>query len=197
MAIAALLPQNEHSERNLTFTVIAVTALSTIAMIIYPIAASYLSLDSRDAGIFIGGTIHDVAQVVGAGYTISDETGDVATIVKLLRVSLLAPMIFGISLAINLAGRDDATPRVSTPLMPTFVLAFLIIAMVNSVVSIPEYITSFVSELSRWLLLVAVSAVGMKTSLRQIRDVGGQAIILIVSETIILGMIILGAIYFL
>ena len=166
-------------------------------MIIYPIAASYLSLDPRDAGIFIGGTIHDVAQVVGAGYTISDETGDVATIVKLLRVSLLAPMIFGISLAINLAGRDDATPRVSTPLMPTFVLAFLIIAMVNSVVSIPEYITSFVSELSRWLLLVAVSAVGMKTSLRQIRDVGGQAIILIVSETIILGMIILGAIYFL
>ena len=197
LAITALLPQNEHSERNLTFTVIAVTVLSTIAMIIYPIAASYLSLDPRDAGIFIGGTIHDVAQVVGAGYTISDETGDVATIVKLLRVSLLAPMIFGISLAINLAGRDDATPRVSTPLMPTFVLAFLIIAMVNSVVSIPEYITSFVSELSRWLLLVAVSAVGMKTSLRQIRDVGGQAIILIVSETIILGMIILGAIYFL
>jgi uncharacterized integral membrane protein (TIGR00698 family) len=97
LAIATVLPRSETRERDTILTVVSVTALSTIAMIIYPIFATSIGLDHRQAGIFIGGTIHDVAQVVGAGYTISNETGDIATYVKLLRVAMLLPAVFPIS----------------------------------------------------------------------------------------------------
>ena len=75
------------------FTVIGVSALSTLAMIVYPMLARALGLDPLPAGIFLGATIHDVAQVVGAGYSMSTETGDVATLVKLMRVAMLLPVI--------------------------------------------------------------------------------------------------------
>ena len=91
MAIAAVLPRTERSERDLIFTVLAVTVLSTLAMIAYPIVADLAELDPVAAGVFLGATIHDVAQVVGAGFSISEEVGETATLVKLIRVTMLAP----------------------------------------------------------------------------------------------------------
>ena len=72
---------------------VGVSTLSTLAMIVYPMLARAFGLDPRQAGIFLGGTIHDVAQVVGAGYSMSQETGDRATLVKLMRVAMLLPVI--------------------------------------------------------------------------------------------------------
>lgn len=98
LAIATVLPKNQYSERNTIFTVISVTTLSTLAMIVYPMIVTLLSLDDFAAGVFIGATIHDVAQVVGAGYSISEEAGDTATFVKLLRVAMLVPIVVALSL---------------------------------------------------------------------------------------------------
>jgi uncharacterized integral membrane protein (TIGR00698 family) len=197
MAIAAVLPKNEHSERNLIFTVLGVTVLSTIAMIVYPVITSVAGLGPLATGVFLGGTIHDVAQVVGAGFSISDETGETATLVKLFRVTLLAPVVLCFSLAIRArSGAEDAgSPR--PPLVPGFVLAFLALATVNSIGLVPAVIRNFVSDLSRWALLVAIAAVGMKTSLRTILDVGGQAIVLIVAETTFLAIFILAGLHLL
>ena len=197
MAIAAVLPKNEHSERNLIFTVLGVTVLSTIAMIVYPVITSVAGLGPLATGVFLGGTIYDVAQVVGAGFSISDETGETATLVKLFRVTLLAPVVLCFSLAIRArSGAEDAgSPR--PPLVPGFVLAFLALATVNSIGLVPAVIRNFVSDLSRWALLVAIAAVGMKTSLRTILDVGGQAIVLIVAETTFLAIFILAGLHLL
>ncbi|MFM2066959.1 MAG: hypothetical protein RLZZ584_1868, partial [Pseudomonadota bacterium] len=93
LALAAALPAHPLRERATLFTVVGVSLLSTLAMIVYPMLASALGLDARTAGIFLGATIHDVAQVVGAGYGMSRETGDVATFVKLMRVAMLVPVI--------------------------------------------------------------------------------------------------------
>jgi uncharacterized integral membrane protein (TIGR00698 family) len=103
LAIAAVLPRGEHHERDTSFTVIGVTALSTIAMIIYPLLSAALGFDAHQAGIFLGGTIHDVAQVVGAGYSVGKEAGDTATVVKLLRVAMLLPVILVLSLVFRAA----------------------------------------------------------------------------------------------
>ena len=100
LAIASVLPPSDTRERDTILTVVSVTALSTLAMILYPVFATSIGLDHKQAGIFIGGTIHDVAQVVGAGYSISNETGDIATYVKLLRVAMLLPAVFAISFLI-------------------------------------------------------------------------------------------------
>src|SRR4249919_2775540 len=93
LALAAALPAHPLKERATLFTVVGVSVLSTVSMIVYPMIAHAIGLDSRAAGVFLGATIHDVAQVVGAGYSMSRETGDVATFVKLMRVAMLLPVI--------------------------------------------------------------------------------------------------------
>jgi uncharacterized membrane protein YadS len=134
-----------------------------------------------------------VAQVVGAGFSISEETGETATLVKLIRVSMLAPVVLVFSLGIRARGLAEDGGGKRPPLVPGFVLAFLALAAVNSIGLVPAEVAKFVGDLSRWALLIAISAVGMKTSLRTILDVGGQAITLIVAETLFLaGFILLG-----
>ncbi len=189
MAIAAVLPKNEHSERNLLFTVLSVTVLSTIAMIAYPIIATSFEFDTRASGVFLGGTIHDVAQVVGAGFSISDDTGETATLVKLIRVAMLAPVVLVFSVMFRNAASQGSGTR--PPILPAFVLGFLALAAFNSFGIIPEIVSEGMGDLSRWLLLIAIASVGMKSSLRRIFDVGGQAIALIVVETVFLAAFVI------
>ncbi|XDA99260.1 YeiH family protein [Sulfitobacter sp. LCG007] len=190
MAISAVLPKNEHSERNLIFTVLSVTVLSTLAMIAYPILTELFDFSDEVSGVFLGGTIHDVAQVVGAGFSVSDETGEVATLVKLIRVAMLAPVVLVISI---LARRNAQGAETGTrpPILPFFVVGFLFFALLNSLGLIPDVLVSALSSLSRWALLISIAAVGMKTSLKRILEVGGQAILLIVAETAFIAMFVL------
>lgn len=190
MAIAAILPRDERSEQRLIFTVMGVTVLSTVAMIAYPILARFMEFDHIQAGVFLGGTIHDVAQVVGAGFSISEETGDTATLVKLIRVSMLAPVVLVASLMIRSrleAPSDGKQP----PLLPGFVIAFIALAALNSFGLIPPALSDFLSACSRWLLLIAIAAVGMKSNLKQVLSVGGAAIALLIVETLFIAGVIL------
>ena len=93
MAIAAAFPNHPQKDRATLFVVISVSTLSTVAMVLYPMLVRGLGLDPQQAGFFLGGTIHDVAQVVGAGYSMGQQTGDAATVVKLMRVAMLVPVI--------------------------------------------------------------------------------------------------------
>ena len=196
LAIAAILPKDDRSEQRLLFTVMGVTVLSTIAMILYPIIVNLLGLSDLAAGVFLGGTIHDVAQVVGAGFSVSESVGDTATLVKLIRVSMLAPVVIIAAIVI----RTFATPDeggVKPPIIPSFVVGFLALATLNSFGLIPAAIADLLSEASRWLLLTAIAAVGMKTNLKKVLAVGGQAIALIIVQTIFIATVILSGVYFL
>ena len=195
MAIAAVLPKDERSERNLLFTVLGVTVLSTIAMIFYPILTNTLGFDDVTAGAFIGATVHDVAQVVGAGFTISETAGETSTLVKLIRVSFLAPIV----VLIALWWRQQETPADGTrpPLIPGFVLGFLALAALNSFGMIPAAVGNFLAALSGWALLAAIAAVGMKTDLRNVVQLGLRPIILITAETLFLAALVLTGIRFL
>lgn len=188
MAIAAVLPKHETSERDLVFTVVGVTVLSTMAMIFYPILAARLGLDPTATGVFFGGTIHDVAQVVGAGFSVSDTTGEVATLVKLIRVTALAPVVLVAALIIRARGTTGPRP----PLMPGFVLAFLALAVLNSTGWVPTWVETRANTLSRWALLTAISAVGMKTAIPDLLKMGGAAISMLIVETAFLALLILG-----
>jgi uncharacterized integral membrane protein (TIGR00698 family) len=189
LAISAVLPRHPNRERDTTFTVIGVTALSTIAMVLYPIIVPALGFDHRQAGIFLGGTIHDVAQVVGAGYGMSKETGDAATIVKLLRVAMLMPVIVVLSLMLHWQRGESKEPR--PPLLPWFAVAFGVLVIINSTVSLPRPLLVFAGDASRWALIVAISAMGMKTSLKELAVVGWRPVALMVAETLFLAGIII------
>lgn len=197
MAIAAVLPKHEKSERDLVFTVLSVTVLSTVAMVIYPMLANLFHFDARDSGVFLGGTIHDVAQVVGAGFSIGPETGETATLVKLIRVSMLAPVVLCFSLAIRQMGLADLSEGKRPPLLPGFVIGFLVLAALNSVGLVPQMVADWAGALSRWALLIAIAAVGIKTSLARMLEVGSGAIVLMVAETVFLGVFIVAGLHLL
>lgn len=197
MAIAAVLPKGNRSERDLVFTVLAVTVLSTVAMVVYPMLSGAFGFDDRTAGVFLGGTIHDVAQVVGAGFSISPEAGETATLVKLIRVSMLAPVVLAFSLIIRAQGLADTDGGKRPPLLPGFVLGFLVLAALNSAGVIPVFVADAAGAVSRWCLLISIAAVGVKTSLQKMLEVGGGAIALLVIETVFLGTWILGGLHFL
>jgi uncharacterized integral membrane protein (TIGR00698 family) len=189
LAIASILPKHPHAERDASFTVIGVTALSTLAMILYPILVGFLGLDHRAAGIFLGGTIHDVAQVVGAGYAVSPETGDTSTIVKLLRVAMLLPVCLVIGLALHVRGSAAAH---AAPVLPWFAVVFAILVVINSAGWIPAPVVRGGSVVSQAFLVTAIAAIGMKTSLRSLVDMGLRPVLLVVSETLLLGLLVLG-----
>lgn len=196
MAIAAILPKDARSEERLLFTVMGVTVMSTIAMIAYPPIVEAFGLNAQMAGVFLGGTIHDVAQVAGAGFSISQEAGDTAVLVKLIRVSMLVPVVLFVSMMIrSFAAAPDGAER--PPLLPGFVVGFLALATLNSLGLIPALLCDLMSETSRYLLLTAVAAVGMKTNLKQVLEVGGAAIALIVTQTLFIAVFILTGIYLL
>ncbi|MEO5693902.1 MAG: putative sulfate exporter family transporter [Usitatibacter sp.] len=189
LAIASILPKHPNAERDASFTVIIVTALSTLTMILYPILVGALGLDHRVAGIFLGGTIHDVAQVVGAGYSVSTETGDTATIVKLLRVAMLLPACMAIGLALHARGNKAAH---AAPVLPGFAVAFAVLVLINSMGWIPEPVVEGGSTLSRMCLVTAIAAIGMKTSLKSLVDMGLRPVMLVVMETLLLAVMVMG-----
>jgi uncharacterized integral membrane protein (TIGR00698 family) len=195
MAISAILPRDERSEERLVFTVVGVTLLSTLAMILYPIFAEKLGLDARPAGVFLGATIHDVAQVVGAGFSVSEDVGEVATVIKLIRVAMLGPIILVAAVIIRrLTVRDGTVERPA--IIPGFVMAFVVLVILNSFGAFPVEVKEITAEVSRWALLMAIGALGLKTSLREIAKVGRNAIALLVVETLfITGFMLLALSY--
>jgi uncharacterized integral membrane protein (TIGR00698 family) len=189
MAIAAILPKDDRSDDRLVFTVVGVTILSTVAMILYPILSQVAGFDDVTAGIYLGATIHDVAQVVGAGFSISTEAGETATLVKLLRVAMLAPVVILAALVLRGVAAADASGE-RPPLIPGFVLAFIALATLNSTVSLPAPLLGLAADASGWLLLTAIAAVGLKTRPADILKVGRAAAALLVAETLFLALLV-------
>lgn len=188
LAISAVLPKSATRERDTLFTVISVTVLSTVAMVLYPLIARALGFDGRASGILIGGTIHDVAQVVGAGYMISDQAGIVATYVKLLRVAMLLPVVVALSWIFIV--RDDGASSSRTQLLPTFLVGFAVLAAMNSAGLVPTSVADTMAAASRWCLVSAIAALGMKTSLEELTTVGWRSIALVVAETVFLLLLV-------
>lgn len=194
LALAAALPNHPLKERATLFTVIGVSALSTLAMIVYPMIVRVLDLDAAQAGIFLGGTIHDVAQVVGAGYSISRETGDAATFVKLMRVAMLLPVIVVAVMITRMggAGTGGAGSGARPPLLPWFAVAFALLVAINSTGWVPQALLALGNDASRWCLVAAIAGIGMKTQLKELSAVGFKPIVLMVGETIFLALLVLG-----
>jgi uncharacterized integral membrane protein (TIGR00698 family) len=190
LAISAVLPRNKDSDRFTLVVVVTVTVLSTVAMVIYPLIARAFHLPPEMAGLFIGGTIHDVAQVVGAGYTLGPQAGDVATIVKLFRVAMLALVVVVVG-AIFRREREqaeamftDGDDPVRQPLVPWFLWLFIGGVLLNSAHVLPALVQDSLNSASRACLVVAIGALGIKTSFRELARAGWQPMMLIAAETL-------------
>ena len=233
MAISSTLPQSPESERCTLMSAIGIASLSTAVMVLYPLWVRWFGMTVPEAGLFLGGSIHDVAQVVGAGSILSPDIAKAATLAKMFRVAMLVPVVLTLSLvfrrtvaaeagmarppgalplqqlqipesvttgaagargATGVAGATGASAAPATasaaasarrpPLLPFFLLMFVLLVAVNSLGLIPPAVQHVASDLSGWALVVSISALGIKTSFEKIAALGWRPIALMVAEAL-------------
>jgi uncharacterized integral membrane protein (TIGR00698 family) len=158
----------------------SVVLFGTLSMLVYPLLyrAGWLHLDTLGAGLYFGGTIHEVAQVVGAASNVSAEATHVATIVKMTRVMLLVPVLLVLGLWLARPGARDAAsghaPRKVA--VPWFALGFLACVIVNSLHVLPSAATQTINALDTFALTMSMTALGIETQFAQVRKAGPRAL---------------------
>jgi uncharacterized integral membrane protein (TIGR00698 family) len=155
-----------------------------------------IALPPAWAGLFIGGSIHDVAQVVGAGYLLGPQVGDTATIVKLFRVSMLALVVIVVSAAYRgRHGVNEGAPAAARRAwVPWFLWVFIALVGLHSLHAIPDVAQPGLAEASRTCLIVAIAALGVKTSFQMLCRTGWRPFVLLLAETVWLALLLLTSI---
>jgi uncharacterized integral membrane protein (TIGR00698 family) len=195
LATSIVLPDYKGKATDVAFVVVAVNALSTLAMVLYPVVCVLFGFDPLTTGIMLGATIHDVAQVVGAGYAVSETAGNTAVIVKLFRVFLMLPLVLVVGW---LFARRAVATAGKIPI-PMFALVFVALCVLNSVASaFPSTASIFAQvkgpliEISSWGLLIAISALGLGTSLTAIAGLGWRHVATVIGTTLIILLVVTG-----
>ena len=166
-------------------------------MIVYPALVHFLKLDNVTAGIFLGGAIHDVAQVVGAGYLISDQTGTVATVVKLTRVACLVPVVVVLGMLFKESSSSAHSASRTQTLIPFFLLGFIALMIVRSFGLLTPIEIQWLNTISRGCLVIAIAALGIKTSFRALASLGWQPIVMLVADSVWIAVFVLISLIFL
>lgn len=186
LAVSAALPPTKENERFTLLAVVGVTLLSTIAMVLYPLILNLLGTSPRVSGVLLGGTIHDIAQVVAAGLILGPEAGEIATIVKLFRVALLVPIVAVI--AVLYRDRTAASVGTRVPAFPAFLLWFLFLVALTSVGIVGPQSASIANDTSRWLLVAAIAAAGIKTNFADLMKLGWRPVVMLLGETVFIAV---------
>jgi uncharacterized integral membrane protein (TIGR00698 family) len=196
LAVSTVVPNYPGKNADIAFVVVAVNALATVAMLLYPPLCILLGFDPQTTGVMLGGTIHDVAQVVGAGYAVSTAAGNTAVIVKLFRVFLLLPVVLGVGWHFTRIGEKHGEARVP---VPVFGIVFLILCALNSAIPfvpslVPAYgsIKAVLVEASNWGLLLAIGALGLGTSINAIIALGWRHVTTVIGTSVVILVVVTG-----
>lgn len=184
LAVAAVLPDSLRKQNEIVLTVVLANAISTLAMLAYPLLATRAGLSSMQSGILIGASVQDMAQVVGAVAGMSTGAINAAITVKMFRVLLLLPVVWLVSVWFE---RKGTTVGPVSARVPGFALAFVVLCAVNSVLTSIPTLTPYYEPVKRLLglvstsgLLVALAALGLETSLGGMTQLGWRPIVLFV-----------------
>ena len=192
-AICSALEDNPLRDAQLAITIAGITVLSTLAMLLYPFISNALNLNILESGIFMGGGIHNVSQAVGAGYAVSNEAGDLAVIFKLVRVSMLLPVIIIISLVWG-KGSSTPYPNVRSKLKastPPFLVVFCLLALLSCLNIVPDLAKNAGNISAHWALIISLVAIGIKTDTRLVMKVGAMPLTIMTLTTAFMGAMLL------
>jgi uncharacterized integral membrane protein (TIGR00698 family) len=175
-AVIATNTVTEGSDEDVAYAVACVTVFGSIAMLVQPALSASLHLEPRTFGFWAGASIHEIAQVIAAASQGSREALDLATIVKLSRVMLLAPLVMLLGIAAARAARrsnadGEGVPKAAAP-VPWFVIGFLAMIGFNSFDLLPHGERAMLIEVTTFLLSVALAAMGLETDFGKLRAKG-------------------------
>ncbi len=150
-----------------------VTLFGTVAMLGYPLVGGLLGLDAHMYGVWTGASVHEVAQAVAAGFAGGPEAGETATVTKLARVLMLAPVLLVVARSIKVPAGAKRPPAV-----PLFVVGFAAMVVLNSVVSVPAELRQALSLATTFLMAMSLAAVGLATDIRALVSGGVRPFLL-------------------
>ncbi len=198
-AVMATEPVVRGQEHKVSVAVATVVIFGTIAMFAYPLAYPYLGLSEQAYGIFAGSTIHEVAQVVAAGNSVSNAAANTAVIEKMLRVMMLAPFLLLLSGVLKLERRSNAAAGEaanaanatagSKITIPWFALFFIVASGIYSAGVLPAALVDALVSLDTALLAMAMAALGLRTSVGAVRQAGVRPVLL---ASMLFGFLTLG-----
>jgi len=179
-AVIATNTVTEAREEDAAYAVACVTIFGSVAMFLYPLAGAALQLSAHDYGLWSGASIHEIAQVVAAAFQRGSDAGQFGTVAKLTRVMMLAPMILvlGWQSMRRHAAHDRHRQRRRALPMPWFVLGFLALVGVNSVITIEPAARAVIVQATAFLLSMALAAMGLGTDFRKLLAEGPRPLLL-------------------
>jgi uncharacterized integral membrane protein (TIGR00698 family) len=164
-AIAALAPSVSKDKEDVAISMAVVNLYGTLGMIILPMVLLKTGFDSSEIGLMIGGSLHSVGNVAGAGFTVGEEAGEAAITIKLARVALLTPGLIFINFLIN---RKTAATWKDHFKLPWYLIGFIVITVLGTVVEFPESWLELMESCGKIVLTVAMAAIGMKVSFKKL-----------------------------
>lgn len=184
-AVLATEPVLKSEEYKAAIAVSMVVLFGTISMFLYPVlyttvfehATGFLHMTAREFGIYVGGTIHEVAQVVAVPASVPGapaEMADAAVIVKMTRVIMIAPMLIFLGLYLSWSTKKEGGSRDEKMklVIPWFAVYFIMVAGFNSFHFIPQNIVDIINEIDTFLLTMAMTALGMGTIFSKFKGLG-------------------------
>ena len=174
-AVATLGPTIDAKHRDIAYAISATFLFDIITVIAFPWIGQMLGLSDTSYGLWIGTAVNDTSSVVAAGYAFSEAAGVLATIVKLTRTLFIVPvvLIFSWIYAKKEATAVGTQPKINiSRIFPWFILGFLVMVAVRSSGLIPDFLVNQISFLSKFFLTMALAAIGMKTSFKEVKSVG-------------------------
>ncbi|MCS0501181.1 YeiH family protein [Ancylobacter mangrovi] len=179
-AVIATNTVTRASDEDVAYAVACVTVFGSIAMFLYPLLPGVLGLDAHAYGLWTGSSVHEIAQVVAAAYQQGQSAGEFGTIAKLSRVMMLAPVVIALGLVATRRASHHAhhgAARAKPPL-PWFVLGFIALVGVNSVMTVPPEAKSVIVLATTFMLSMALAAMGLETDIAKLRAKGVKPFIL-------------------
>ncbi|HOY29672.1 MAG TPA: putative sulfate exporter family transporter, partial [Flavobacteriales bacterium] len=164
-AIAALAPRVAKDKEDVGIAMAVVNLFGSVGMILLPLVLVKFDLSTTQLGLLIGGTLHSVGNVVGAGYSVSDAAGEAATTIKLARVALLSPALILFNYLVN---RGEAQGWREHLRLPWYLWGFIAITVFTSFVPVPSAFTDAMDLAGKLALTIALAAIGLKVSFAQL-----------------------------
>lgn len=187
-AIGATAPLLKSKEEETGISLAVVNILGLLGMILLPFISGLLGFSATETGIFLGGILQSVGHVVGAGFSISEDVGQIATIVKMGRISLLMPFLL---LVYFLFKKSSDGTKIK---FPVFILFFVLAILFSQINLFSEGTLKLLSKSGDTLLNIGMAAIGLKINLKSLWKISGKAFlagVIIFSFQILIVMIFL------
>ena len=180
-AIATIAPVIDAEDTDIAYSMSATFLFDMVMIVLFPIFGKWLGMSDIAYGLWAGTAVNDTSSVVAAGYAFSEAAGDFATMVKLTRTLSIIPVVIIFAIINirlkqkenkNIHLEEEQTKSYVLTIFPWFILGFIALAIINSLGFIPLQVSEFLKELSKFLMIAALGAIGLNTSFRQMKKSG-------------------------